>query len=141
MADQKTVPTQVAVADFIAAVENPERRADAVVLEAFFSRVTGFVPQMWGPSIIGFGRYRYRYATGREGIAAATGFSPRKAELSLYIMPGYQEYGAILDRLGKHRLGKACLYIKHLSDIDMGVLEELVRRGLTDLNRLWPVEP
>jgi hypothetical protein len=96
---------------------------------------------MWGPSMVGYGSYAYRYESGHGGTALATGFSPRKAELSIYIMPGYQDYGAILTRLGKHRLGKACLYVRKLSDIDLGVLEELIRAGLDDLGKLWPVRP
>lgn len=86
-----------------------------------------------GASIIGYGRYHYTYASGREGEFLATGFSPRKAALSLYIMPGYQDYGAILARLGKHRPGRSCLYVTKLEDIDMAVLEELIRAALADL--------
>ena len=139
MAETKTKPTIVSPADFIAAVPDDRNRAEAHQLDALFRRVTGWQPVMWGPSIIGYGSYHYRYDSGREGDAAATGFSPRKAEHSLYIMPGYQDYGDILGRLGKHRLGKACLYIKKLDDIDMAVLEQLVRRGIDDLARLYPV--
>lgn len=141
MPENKTQPTDVAVADFIAAVEPPERRAEAAELDALFRRVTGFAPRMWGPSIIGYGNYHYRYASGREGDAPATGFSPRKAELSLYIMPGYADYGAILSRLGRHRLGKSCLYLRHLADADPEVLADLIRTGLADLDRMWPVMP
>lgn len=139
MAENKTKPNPVPVADFIAAVEPPARRAEAERLDALFRQVTGFTPAMWGPTIIGYGHYHYRYASGREGDAPATGFSPRKAELSLYIMPGYQDYAALLSRLGKHRLGKSCLYIRHLSEIDMDVLAELIATGLTDLGKFWPV--
>lgn len=141
MADSKTQPTAVSVADFIAAVDPPDRRAEAEQLDALFRRVTGFDPVMWGGSIIGYGSYHYRYDSGREGDAAATGFSPRKADLSIYIMPGYQDYGAILARLGKHRLGNSCLYLRRLSDVDMDVLADLIRTGLDDLGRLYPVSP
>jgi Domain of unknown function (DU1801) len=141
MAETKTKPTQVTVDAFIAGVEPPQRQEDARALDAFFRRVTGWQPVMWGPTMVGYGSYAYRYETGHGGTALATGFSPRKAELSLYIMPGYQDYGAILDRLGKHRLGKACLYIRRLEDIDIDVLAELVRAGLDDLGKLWPVSP
>ena len=96
---------------------------------------------MWGPSIIGYGRYHYRYKSGREGDFLATGFSPRKANLSIYIMPGYQDYSEILNRLGKHKLGKSCLYVNKLADIDLEVLAELIRAGLQDLDRVWPVQP
>jgi hypothetical protein len=139
MAGTTTKPTDVTVGAFIAGVEPEERRADAAVLDAFFCRVTGWTGAMWGPSMVGYGSYAYRYESGHGGTAMATGFSPRKAELSIYVMPGYQDYGTILDRLGRHRTGKACLYVKRLSDIDMGVLEELVRAGLGDLGRMWPV--
>lgn len=141
MAETKTKPTDVTVADFIAGVEPEGRQADAEVLDAFFRRVTGWQPVMWGPTMVGYGSYAYRYETGHGGTALATGFSPRKAELSIYVVPGYQDYGPILARLGKHRLGKACLYVRKLADIDMDVLEELVRAGLADLRRMWPVSP
>jgi len=141
MAETKTKPTDVTVAEFIAGVEPEGRQADAEVLDAFFRRVTGWQPVMWGPTMVGYGSYAYRYETGHGGTALATGFSPRKAELSIYVMPGYQDYGPILARLGKHRLGKACLYVRKLADIDMDVLEELVRAGLADLGRMWPVSP
>lgn len=139
MADNKTKPTDVAVADFIASVDHPTRQADARALDAMFRRITGFQPRMWGPTIIGYGSYHYKYDSGREGDCNATGFSPRKASLSIYIMPGYHDYADILRRLGKHKIGKACLYVNKLSDIDMDVLEELVRAGLRDLNAKWPV--
>lgn len=137
----KTLPTDVSPRDFVAAVAHPQRRADAAQLLDLFARVTGYVPTMWGPSIVGYGRYNYRYDSGHEGTSMATGFSPRKASLSIYIMPGYQDYGAILSDLGKHKLGKACLYINKLSDVDLTVLERLIQRGLKDLNAIWPVEP
>lgn len=91
--------------------------------------------------MVGYGRYHYRYKSGREGDFLATGFSPRKAAHSIYIMPGYTDFGGILARLGKHRLGKSCLYVNKLADIDLDVLAELVRAGLDDLDRLWPVNP
>ncbi len=141
MPPNKTQPTAQSVADFIAAIGHPVRRADAVTLDGLFRRVTGFSPVMWGPSIIGYGRYHYRYASGREGDFLATGFAPRKANLSIYIMPGYADFGAILKHLGKHRTGKSCLYINTLADVDRGVLERLIRAGLDDLARRWPIEP
>ncbi len=140
-AENKTRPTGIDSAAFIAGVEHATRRADAQRLDALFRRVTGWRPVMWGPSIIGYGSYHYVYDSGREGDAPATGFSPRKAALSLYIMPGYQEMGDLLDRLGKHKRGAACLYVTRLADIDIGVLEEIIRRGLADLDARWPVRP
>ena len=137
--DNKTHVTGHDVSAFLEAVEKPQRRADALALDVVFQRVTGFAPKMWGPSIVGYGRYDYRYESGREGQSLATGFSPRAAHLVIYIMPGYGEFGPILDRLGKYKKGKSCLYINKLADIDLTVLEELVRAGLADLNQHWPV--
>ena len=141
MADSKTTETAVDVAAFIEAVEHPVRRGDAQVLDAMFRRITGWTPRMWGPTIVGYRAYEYRYESGREGRSLATGFSPRKASQSIYIMPGYQDYSRILGRLGKHKIGKACLYINKLADVDLEVLEELVRAGLNDLEKMWPVTP
>jgi hypothetical protein len=127
MADTKTKATEADVGEFIAAVEKPSRRADAAVLRDLFERVTGEPATMWGPTIIGFGSYHYRYASGHEGDACRTGFSPRSANLVLYV-GGFPEYEALLARLGKHKRSKACLYLNKLSDVDLGVLEEIVRR-------------
>ncbi|OWU83304.1 hypothetical protein ATO6_19405 [Oceanicola sp. 22II-s10i] len=139
MSDNKTGPTCADVRDFLEAVEPARRRAQGLELLSFFERVTGFEARMWGPTIVGFGQYRYRYASGREGDWLATGYSPRKAAVSVYIMPGYADYAEILSRLGPHRMGKSCLYITRLDAINMTVLEELVRRGLHDLDARWPV--
>ncbi len=141
MTANKTQATDQDPAAFVKTVESARRRADAEVLLRFFSDVTGFDARMWGPSIIGYGRYHYVYKSGREGDFLATGFSPRKASLSIYIMPGYQDYDAILSRLGKHKLGKSCLYVNKLDDIDKDVLAELIRAGLKDLNNNWTVHP
>ena len=140
-AENKTVITAQDPADFIASVDNPTRRTDAEALDRLFRRVTGFQPRMWGPAIIGYGRYHYVYDSGREGDFLATGFSPRKASLSIYILPGYAEFGPILSRLGRHKTGKSCLYVTKLADIDLAVLEELIRAGLRDLATRWPVQP
>lgn len=141
MAENKTQPTEVRVEDFLAQVEPEQKRLDGLRLDALFREVTGFQPVMWGPTIVGYGRYHYIYKTGREGDSLATGFSPRKANLSIYIMPGYAEFGDLLDRLGKHKIGKSCLYINKLADVDEGVLAELIRAGLRDLATYWPVQP
>lgn len=131
-ADNKTKPTEIDPKDFIAAVESDKKRADAETLLAFFARVTGLKPKMWGPSLIGYGRYHYKYESGREGDMLMTGFSPRKANLVMYIMPGYRSEAMQdkLARLGKHKLGKSCLYINKLADVDLDVLEEIVRDGV-----------
>jgi len=141
MSENKTRITDQNVDAFLRAVTPPRKAADALALDALFRAVTGFQPVMWGPSIIGYGRYHYRYASGREGDSLATGFSPRKSALSIYIMPGYTDFSAILSRLGKHKTGKPCLYVNKLADIDMPVLGELIRAGLDNLNTRWPVEP
>jgi hypothetical protein len=135
----KTQPTSKDVAAFLDAIEHPTRRADAHTLHALFQSITGFAPRMWGPTIVGYGRYDYVYESGRSGSFLATGFSPRKANLSIYVMPGYQDYAAILSRLGKHKMGKSCLYINKLADVDRSVLEELIRAGLRDLSAKWTV--
>ena len=129
-ADNKTQPTAVDVADFLNSIEHETRRADGFALLDLFNRVTGLKPKMWGPSIIGYGRYHYRYESGREGDFLITGFSPRKSALSIYIMPGYRDMSDKLARLGKHRTGKSCLYINKLADIDPAVLEEIVLDGV-----------
>ena len=136
-----TEATPTDPAAFIATVEPARRRADAETLLPFFQKITGYEPAMWASSIIGFGRYHYVYDSGREGDFLATGFSPRKASMSLYIMPGYQDYSEILSRLGPHKTGKACLYITRLDRVDMDVLQELIETGLEDLARLYPVYP
>ena len=141
MAQNKTQPTPEDVDRFLGAVEPDRRREDALALNALFQRVTGWAPVMWGPSMIGYGQYHYRYESGREGDFLATGFSPRKTNLSIYIMPGYTDYGPILERLGKHKMGKSCLYVNRLSDVDLDVLAELIQAGLDDLGRKWPVSP
>ena len=141
MSGNKTVATSEDVQDFLRQVEPEGRRADGLRLNEIFQQVTGFAPRMWGPSIVGYGEYHYTYDSGREGDFLATGFSPRKANLSIYIMPGYADFGPILDRLGKHKMGKSCLYINKLADVDEDVLAELIRAGLADLDAKWPVKP
>ncbi|MEN0652859.1 MULTISPECIES: DUF1801 domain-containing protein [Hyphobacterium] len=141
MAENKTQATRQSAEDFIATVEPEKRRAEAQILLALFRKVTGWEPVMWGPSIIGFGEYHYMYDSGREGDFMATGFSPRKARLSIYILPGYQDYSEILSRLGKHSTGKSCLYVNKLEDIDLGVLAELIAAGVRDLSKIYPVKP
>lgn len=141
MAQNKTQASQQSVDAFIASVEHPTRRADAKTLNALFKEITGWEPKMWGPTIIGYGRYDYTYDSGHSGSSLATGFSPRKASLSLYIMPGYADFQSILDRLGKYKIGKACLYINKLADVNIDVVEEIIRAGLDDLGRRWTISP
>lgn len=125
---------------FLAAVEPEARREEARRLDALFRRTTGWTPVMWS-GIVGYGRYAYRYESGREGEWFATGFAPRKGKISVYILPGCADFGPLLARLGRHSTGKACLYIPKLDAVDEDVLAELIRAGLEDLARQWPVEP
>ena len=138
MAEIKTKPTEVTPDDFIAAVENPARREEAKTVCAMMERITGEPPRMWGPSIIGFGSYHYRYDSGHEGDMCRLGFSPRKAQLVLYILTEDPRQDEQLARLGKHKTGKSCLYINKLADVDMAVLEEMTRDALAWMNRKYP---
>jgi Domain of unknown function (DU1801) len=119
----------------------PARQAEAARLLDIFAAETGFAPRLWPGDIAGFGRYAYRYDSGHAGESLATGFSPRKAELSIYILPGYANFSAHLAKLGKHRIGKACLYLRRLDDADEAVLRDLIRAGLDDLRTRWTVLP
>jgi hypothetical protein len=141
MAENKTKPTPQSVSEFIAAIEHPVRRADAEALDALFRAETGWEPRMWGPTIIGYGSYDYTYETGYSGTSLATGFSPRKANQVLYIMPGYADLQSYLDRMGKYKTGKSCLYINKLADVDLEVVREVVRAGLDDLGTRWSIKP
>lgn len=125
----KTVPTDASVTAFLEAVPDERKRADAFALLDLMREATGEEPRMWGPSIVGFGTYHYRYPSGREGDMFLAGFSPRKGALSLYIMAGFDEYEELMARLGKHSTGKACLYVKRLSDVDLPTLAEIVCRS------------
>ena len=129
MAENKTQKTGASVDEFIASVENRRRREDGLTLLHMMKEITGLVPEMWGPSIVGFGEYHYKYDSGREGDMPLTGFSPRSRSLSLYIMAGFDEYDDLLNRLGKHRIGASCLYINKLADVDMGVLRDLIAQS------------
>ena len=135
MAELKTKPHDGDVEAFLESVENEGRRADAYEVLALMKSVTGEEPTMWGPSIVGFGSYHYRYESGREGDWFVTGFSPRERALTLYIMAGFSNDDELLSRLGKHSTGKSCLYIQRLSDIDLDVLEELVRASVEHVSR------
>ncbi|SNY71344.1 DUF1801 domain-containing protein [Paractinoplanes atraurantiacus] len=130
----KTTPNDASVAAFVAAVADPKRRADAETVCALMTEATGEQPQMWGTSIIGFGRYHYRYASGQEGDWPAVGLSPRKQALTLYVSAGFAEYDDLLARLGPHSTGKSCLYLKRLTDIDEQALRELVTAAFHHLH-------
>jgi hypothetical protein len=142
MAEPKTRPTDASVEDFIAGVEGEARRADCRALVAMMRRVTDAEPVMWGPSIVGFGSYHYRYASGREGDWMLTGFSPRKSDLTVYIMAGFKGADESLARLGAHRTSSGCcLYVKRLADVDLDVLEELVATSVNCMRRAYPDQP
>lgn len=141
MTENKTRFTAASVEKFLSQIEHPVRRADALRLNDIFQSVTGWKPRMFGPTIVGYGSYHYLYESGREGDCQATGFSPRKANLVLYIMPGYQDFDHILERLGKYKQGKCCLYINKLADVDLDVIAELIQAGIDDLGTRWPITP
>ncbi|MCR9277649.1 MAG: DUF1801 domain-containing protein [Pseudomonadaceae bacterium] len=126
----KTVPTKIKVADFVRGVENPTRRADTNAVLKLMRAATGKRAQMWGESIIGFGRYEYQYASGREGEFFLTGLSPRKQSLVIYIMGGFEAHEKLLAKLGKHKRGKSCLYINKLADVDQDVLTRLITNSV-----------
>lgn len=130
MAELKTKLNEASVIDFLNAVEDEQKRNDCYAIKTMMEEITGEPAKMWGGSIVGFGSYHYKYATGREGDWMLTAFSPRKQNLTLYIMSGFNKYDELLSKLGKHKIGKSCLYIKRLSDIDMDVLQELIRASV-----------
>jgi hypothetical protein len=134
----KTVATRKSVEKFLRSVDDPQRREDCEVLLRIMQRVSGKKPVIWGDSIVGFDSYRYKRADGKEFEFFRTGFSPRKTALTVYIMPGYTDYSDILKDLGPHKLGRSCLYIKRLSDVDLAVLERLIEAGLEDMSRSYP---
>ena len=123
----KTRQNNSSVDAFVGAVDHQRRREDAQTVKAMMERVTAWEPRMWGASIVGFGEYHYKYESGREGDFLITGFSPRKKALTIYIMPGFRRYDALMGKLGKFKTGKSCLYINKLDDVDLSVLEELIR--------------
>ncbi len=135
MSEPKTKPNEKDVEEFLNGVEDERKRKDSFAILELMQQVTGEQPMMWGDSIIGFGSYRYKYASGREGDWMLTGFSPRKQSLTLYIMSGFSEYEALLEKLGKYKTGKSCLYIKKLADVDQEVLRELVRQSVEHMSR------
>ena len=129
MAEPKTQKNDASVEEFLNAVTDPKKREDSFAILELMCDVTKEKPAMWGTSIVGFGSYRYRYASGREGEWPLVGFSPRKRNLTLYIMDGFDEYDALLADLGKYKTGKSCLYINKLEDVDLPTLRELVRQS------------
>ncbi|QTH45582.1 DUF1801 domain-containing protein [Cohnella sp. LGH] len=138
MYEQKTKETENSVIEFIESVDHPKKREDGYKLLDIFAETTGYPGKMWGPSIIGFGSYHYKYATGHEGDAPLVGFSPRKAKISLYFAPGDSQREELLQKLGKHTTGKACVYINKLDDIDIETLKTLIRQSVDFLKVTYP---
>jgi len=138
-AAKKKAPPKASVKSFIDSQE-PDRAKDCRALSAMMRRVTGKQATMWGDSMVGFGRYYYKYASGREGEHFRTGYSPRKKDFTVYIMPGFKQYAKQLKKLGPHKNSVSCLYIKRLSDIDMDVLEEIVADSIDRMAELYPLD-
>ena len=134
MTELKTRPTGASVTAFVKGIEDPKTRRDINKIAAMMRRATGARARMWGPSIVGYGRYHYEYASGRSGDWMLTGYSPRKSNISIYVMSGFESFASLMQRLGKYKTGRSCLYVKRLSDVDEAVLEQLISRSV-DLMR------
>jgi hypothetical protein len=137
MAELKTQPTRASVTEFLAGIDDRQQRADAKKVAAMMRRATGKRAKMWGASIVGYGSYHYKYASGREGDFMITGFSPRKQALTVYIMPGFSGLKKMMEKLGKYKTGKSCLYIKNLSDVDEKVLERLIDESVRQMRERY----
>ncbi len=136
MAELKTKPTKASVEKFLNQVTDETRREDCFKVAKMMEEITGCKPQMWGPSIVGFGSYHYKYASGQEGDWPIAAFSPRKQDLTLYILPGFQENADLMEQLGKHRAAKSCLYIKRLSDVHVPTLKKLIRDSVKRMRKI-----
>ena len=135
MAELKTKRNRKSVKKFLDSVENRRRREDAWAVKAMMEELTGEKAEMWGDSIVGFGSYHYKYASGREGDWFVTGFSPRKVSLTLYVMSGFSRYQELMAKLGKHKTGSSCLYINRLEDVDSKILRRLIKESVAHLRR------
>lgn len=133
MAEPKTKPTNQSVKEFLNEIPEPERRADCFAVAKIMEEITGEKPRMWGPSIVGFGSYHYKYASGREGDWPMAAFSPRKKDLTVYLMMGFEKRRELMEKLGKHSASKSCLYIKRLSDVHIPTLKKLIKISVKDL--------
>jgi Domain of unknown function (DU1801) len=140
MAENKTKPTQMSVTEFINSIDDEDRRKDVKKVAAMMRKATGKKAKMWGPSIVGFDQYHYKYDSGREGDFMITGFSPRKQSLTLYVMPGFKGFDELMKKLGKHKTGKSCLYINRLSDVDEKVLEKLITESVKLMRQKYPAK-
>ena len=137
MVKNKTTETSVDVHDFLNNLENEKRKEDSLALLEIFRSVTGFEPKMWGPTIIGFGKYKYKYESGREGEAPMAGFAPRKDSLVIYMATEFQDREDLLAQLGKHTSSKSCIYAKKLAELDIQVLRKIIRNSMTHVKQLY----
>ena len=138
MAKNKTTETNRSVTAFVSKVDNETKRDDCFRLIKMYEEITGFEPKMWGPSIIGFGSYHYKYESGHEGDAPLAAFSPRKDSIVIYVVPEFQQREQLLLKLGKHKSSKSCVYVKKLADIDLKILEKIVRNAMAYARKLYP---
>lgn len=134
----KTTKNKRSVSAFLQRIDDPTRKRDAKVVLKLMKEITKKKPAMWGTSIVGFGEYHYTYASGHEGDFLRIGFSPRKGALTIYIMPGYQDYSDLLKTLGPHKTGKSCLYITDLSEVHLPTLKKIIKRGWKDMEKMYP---
>ena len=137
MAEPKTKPTTASVKEFLNQISDKERRDDCFTVAKIMEEITGDKPKMWGPSIVGFGTFHYKYASGREGDWPVAAFSPRKKDLTLYLTPGFERHTEMMQKLGKHSTGKSCLYIKRLSDIHLPTLKKLIKTSTREARDYW----
>ena len=138
MAENKTKETKVSVEKFIDTVKDEKKRNDCFIISNMMKKITGEDPKMWGPSIVGFGKYHYKYESGREGEFFITGFSPRKSNLTLYIMSGFKKYESLLTKLGKYKNSGSCIYLKTLDDINLKILETMISDSVKYLKKKYP---
>jgi len=143
VAQNKTVPVGLNVSDYLAQIQPEKRRADCQRIHDMMAKITSWTPKIWGSTLsngmVGFGDYHYKYDSGREGDFFRLGFSSRAQNISIYIMPGYQDFGEELSRLGKYKMGKSCLYIKRLSDVDKTILKLIMEKGLAIMAKKYPL--
>lgn len=140
MAENKTQPTGASVTAFLNAIDNPRKKKDARKVASMMRKATGKRAKMWGPGIVGYGKYHYKYESGREGDFMITGFSPRKQNLVVYIIPGFTPFASLLNKLGKYKTGKSCLYINKLEDVDESVLEKLITESVKLMRKRYDVK-
>tara|TARA_R110000868_G_scaffold383578_7_gene650683 strand:+ start:35542 stop:35967 length:426 start_codon:yes stop_codon:yes gene_type:complete len=139
MSENKTKPTKLSVGDYLNAIDNPQRKEDCWAIHDLMKKITGKTPRMWGTSMVGFGSYHYKYESGREGDMFVTGFSNRKNAITMYIMGGFKKHGDLLEKVGPHKTGKSCFYIKRLSDMDIDVLSILISESIKAVEKKYTI--